>query len=68
MGIDRRAVEEDRAEDIIRDALECIYMMRGAYIATKDATYERHREELAEVERVIAALEAELGIEPYRGE
>ncbi len=62
LDIDQRAVEEDAEDDIIRDALECIYTMRGAYIATKDATYERHREELAEVERVIAALEAELGI------
>ena len=36
--------------------------------AGHEAIAVRRPEELAEVERVIAALEAELGIEPYRGE
>ena len=47
-------------EDLLNEALECIYEIRGAYMNSKSMDYARHREELEELERVTDLLEKRL--------
>lgn len=47
-------------EDLLNEALDCIYEIRGAYINSKSMDYAIHREELEELERVTDLLEKRL--------
>lgn len=43
-------------EDLLNEALDCIYEIRGAYINSKSMDCARHREELEELKRVTDLL------------
>lgn len=47
-------------EDLLIEALDLIYEIRGAYINTKDMSYERHAKDLHELERITTLIEKRL--------
>lgn len=58
------AEREMSDEELLSEALECIYQTSGVYLQNKDPSYERHREEINEVNKVIYLLEIRLGRKP----
>lgn len=48
--------------ELLDEALQCIYEIRGAYLNYKDPSYERHRKDIEELEATVLKLEKRLGI------
>lgn len=51
-------------EELLEEALECIYEIRGAYTNYKDPSYSRHKEDLDDLKRVTNLLEKRLRRDP----
>ena len=54
-------IKDMNDEDLLIEALECIYEIRGAYINSEFPNYPSHREDIAELEHVVNMLEKRLG-------
>lgn len=48
-------------EELLNEALECIYEIRGAYLDNKFPEYERHKYDIDQLSRVTSLLETRLG-------
>lgn len=48
-------------EELLNEALDCIYDISGAYINFKDPSYPRHKQDLDDLDRVTKLLEQRLG-------
>lgn len=48
-------------EDLLNEALYCIYEIKGEYENCRDPKYPHHKDEIEELERVTSLLEKRLG-------
>lgn len=47
-------------DELLNEALELIYELRGDYLISRDEKYPFHRKEIDEVARVVSLLETRL--------